>query len=141
MPRTSTKATGKSRHDPLLVQLREDDEANKYGRVSKPGRRAKGHVKGASAEEDAPAEEGTAILDSKTSRKIFELARDQQVELGVLDEDAADDEEDDDDGKLRPRIAAADEDEDEEYEVEEYEIDAEGEFVSIFLIPLSDEGS
>jgi essential nuclear protein 1 len=132
MPRTTTKATGKSRHDPLLVQLREDDEEAKYGRVSKPGRRAKDRGK-AGTDADAPADDST-ILDPKTSRRIFELARDQQVELGVLDDDGADDddaEDDSADAKLRPRIAAADDDEEEEeYEVEEYEVDAEDEFVS-----------
>jgi essential nuclear protein 1 len=125
MPRTTTKATGKSRHDPLLVQLREDDEEAKYGRVSKPGRRAKDRGKAA---------DDSTILDPKTSRRIFELARDQQVELGVLDDDGADDEDAEDDSadaKLRPRIAVADDDEEEEeYEVEEYEVDAEDEFVS-----------
>jgi essential nuclear protein 1 len=128
MPRAAAKPTGKSRHDPLLVQLREDEVAEKYGRVSQPGRRKKAR------NADADAEEGETAIDPKTSRKIFELARDQQVELGVLDEDESEDEEEEDGPKHRiPRVISGEVDEDEEeveeYEVEEYEVDAEDEFV------------
>jgi essential nuclear protein 1 len=149
MPRATAKATGKTRHDPLLVQLHEDDVEAKYGRVSKPGKRQKGRTssgKGHEQDENDPNGEadGTTILDPKTSRKIFELARDQQVELGVLDEDGdpLKDEDDEEDIKLRPRIGLGmngmDEEEEEEYEVEEYEIDAEDEFVS--RVPLRSRG-
>lgn len=133
MPRTTTLKSGtKTRHDPLLVQLREDEEELKFGRVSKPGKRSKTHSSQKS-NGDAATSEGndTTILDPKSSRKIFELARDQQVELEVLDEEAADEDEDEDEAKLRPRLQdEAGEDEEEEYEIEEYEIDAEDEFVS-----------
>jgi essential nuclear protein 1 len=40
MPR-AIKPTGKTRHDPLLVQLREDEVQAKYGRISQPGKRQK----------------------------------------------------------------------------------------------------
>jgi essential nuclear protein 1 len=40
MPRTKT-APGKARHDPLLVQLDEDELEEKYGRISQPGKRKK----------------------------------------------------------------------------------------------------
>lgn len=40
MPRT-TKPTGKTRHDPLYVQLKEDELQEKYGSVSRPGKRKK----------------------------------------------------------------------------------------------------
>jgi essential nuclear protein 1 len=40
MPRT-TKGAQKSRHDPLLVQLGEDELEAKYGRLSEPGKRKK----------------------------------------------------------------------------------------------------
>ncbi len=40
MPRAQ-KPTGKSRHDPLHVQLDGDEVEAKYGRVSKPGKRRK----------------------------------------------------------------------------------------------------
>jgi essential nuclear protein 1 len=131
MPRAA-KPTGKGRHDPLLVQLREDEVDAKYGRVSQPGRRKKARTSDADEDAAAAAAADGAVLDPKTSRKIFELARDQQVELGVLDDDA-DADDDDDDAFARPRIAAdgdAEEEEEEELEVEEYEIDAENEFVS-----------
>jgi essential nuclear protein 1 len=40
MPRAS-KLSGKSRHDPLHVQLGEDEVNEKYGHVSQPGKRKK----------------------------------------------------------------------------------------------------
>ncbi|KAF7301586.1 hypothetical protein MIND_00724100 [Mycena indigotica] len=76
------KASGKSRHDPLLVQLADDDIEARYGRVSQPGKRKKSK----DTEQD-----DEVILDPKTSKRIFELARDQQDELGL--EDIDDDEE------------------------------------------------
>lgn len=39
MPR-ATKS-GKSRHDPLLIQLDEDEVEARYGRISQPGKRKK----------------------------------------------------------------------------------------------------
>lgn len=41
MPRSSTKPSGKSRHDPLHVQLDDDELHAKYGRISQPGKRKK----------------------------------------------------------------------------------------------------
>ena len=43
MPR-APKATGKTRHDPLHVQLGEDEVYAKYGKVSRPGKRRKSHA-------------------------------------------------------------------------------------------------
>lgn len=40
MPRAA-KPTGKTRHDPLHVQLGEDEVEAKYGKVSRPGKRRK----------------------------------------------------------------------------------------------------
>lgn len=40
MPR-ATKPSGKSRHDPLHVQLRQDEVTAKYGKVSNPTKRSK----------------------------------------------------------------------------------------------------
>jgi essential nuclear protein 1 len=40
MPRAN-KPSGKSRHDPLLVQLGGDELEAKYGKVSQPGKRKK----------------------------------------------------------------------------------------------------
>ncbi|KAI0829358.1 cell adhesion protein byn-1 [Trametes gibbosa] len=123
MPK-APKASGKTKHDPLHVQLGEDEVYAKYGRVSQPGRRRKSKAR------DDEDEAGEAILDPKTSRRIFELARDQQEEL---DEKEFDDDEED---HAQPSFSTArgpasdDEDdldldryEDEEEEVEEVEID------------------
>lgn len=40
MPKAQ-KASGKTRHDPLHVQLGEDEVYVKYGKVSRPGKRRK----------------------------------------------------------------------------------------------------
>ncbi|KAF7313489.1 hypothetical protein HMN09_00504800 [Mycena chlorophos] len=79
------KSSGKSRHDPLLVQLADDDLEARYGRVSQPGKRKKSH-------QNSDDDENEAVLDSKSSKRIFELARDQQDELGL--EDLVDEDED-----------------------------------------------
>jgi essential nuclear protein 1 len=99
MPRTS-KTSEKTRHDPLLVQLKQDELHAKYGRVSQPGKRKKSRkVEGEAHETEVCFHvtfsikshvSGKAVLDSKTSQRIFELARDQQEELEHQD---ADDEE------------------------------------------------
>ena len=47
MPK-AVKALGKSRHDPLHVQLGEDEHYAKYGKVSRPDKRRKSYA----AEED-----------------------------------------------------------------------------------------
>ncbi|KAI0643706.1 cell adhesion protein byn-1 [Trametes meyenii] len=124
MPK-APKSSTKSKHDPLHVQLGEDEVYAKYGRVSQPGRRRKPKAK------DEVDEAGEVILDPKTSRRIFELARDQQEEL---DENDFDDEveEDDQPNFSAPRGPALDEDDDldlERYdeedveEIEEIEVD------------------
>ncbi|TDL29749.1 Bystin-domain-containing protein [Rickenella mellea] len=88
MPRAS-KPTGTARHDPLHVQLGEDELHEKYGKVTRPGKRKK-----AKNNDD---ENDEVILDPKTSRRIFELAQDQQDELGQLE-----DEEDEEDTQTIP---------------------------------------
>jgi essential nuclear protein 1 len=42
MPRA--QKSGKSRHDPLLVQLDDDEVEAKYGRISQPGKRKKSRI-------------------------------------------------------------------------------------------------
>lgn len=123
MPRAQ-KPTGKSRHDPLHVQLDGDEVEAKYGRVSKPGKRRKSHK----AEAD-DGDDDEVILDPKTSRRIFELARDQQEELGLVDAD----EEDNTDTEAavsafqRPRMDVDDEEEedDKDEDIQEYDEDVE----------------
>lgn len=42
MPKAPLRKSGtKARHDPLHVQLKEDENFSKYGKVSKPGKRTK----------------------------------------------------------------------------------------------------
>lgn len=108
MPRIHNPSSGKSRHDPLHVDIAADDTLAKYGNVSKPGRRKKSrHDK--HDDEDG----GEAILDPKSSQRIFELARDQQDELDHPDPD----EDIIEDSFTRPRghdLEEADEDDDEQ---------------------------
>ncbi|KAF8076006.1 Bystin-domain-containing protein [Lyophyllum atratum] len=80
MPRTTKP--GKSRHDPLLVQLDEDEVQAKYGRISEPGKEKKSK-KSLSVED----ENSEVILDPKTSQRIFELARAQQDELEMPEDE------------------------------------------------------
>lgn len=107
MPKTTAPKKGdKSRHDPLHVQLNQDEVISKYGKVSKPGKRQK--------KRNSDEEEQETILDSKTSQRIFALAKEQQEELG---EGLDDDEEDEDDQSYQPRMNLDknfDDDEDEE---------------------------
>ncbi|TFK56029.1 Bystin-domain-containing protein [Heliocybe sulcata] len=103
MPRAS-RATDKNRHDPLHVQLKEDELHEKYGFLSQPGRRKKGR-------KGVDEEDGEEVLDSKTSKRIFELARDQQEELR-----SSGDEEEGEDDRSRPRPTGKFYDDDEEDE-------------------------
>lgn len=52
MPR-ATKPSGKARHDPLHVQLGEDEVQAKYGKVTRPGKRRKSS---ADNDEEDPSE-------------------------------------------------------------------------------------
>ncbi|KAJ6567281.1 Bystin-domain-containing protein [Mycena vulgaris] len=122
MPATR-KSSGKSRHDPLLVQLGGDEVEAKYGRVSQPGKRKKSKN---TPEEDA----SEVILDPKTSKRIFELARDQQDELQMADEEEEDAhpsaltrprlDDDDDDSELGD---VEDEDVEEIFEIDEGDLE------------------
>ena len=138
MPR-SLKQSQKSRHDPLLRDIAADDLYEKYGNVSKPGRRKKtqranGHDEDGGAEVTISTRVpigciayshsiSQTILDPKTSRRIFELARDQQDEL-----DPPEDEEDEEvieDDFTRPRTRdleqLVDDDDDDEGEDDRFQ--------------------
>ncbi|KAG8936637.1 snoRNA-binding rRNA-processing protein [Tulasnella sp. 418] len=78
MPRASKPQSNKPQHDPLYAELREDEKIAKYGKISQPGRRSKGKKR--SKDEDELKTE--TLLDSKTSKRIFDLAKSQQAELG-----------------------------------------------------------
>ncbi|KAJ1308922.1 hypothetical protein OPQ81_004607 [Rhizoctonia solani] len=122
MPRATTPK-GKSRHDPLHVQIGEDESYAKFGRVStsKRGKKRKS--------EDE--EELETALDARTSRKIFDLAKDQQEELDLVDEQGNEkdsEEEADSDEQLDatrtarvPTMQDSDDDDENEYPEEEYE--------------------
>jgi hypothetical protein len=130
------------------VDIAADDLFAKYGNVSKPGRRQKSrheNDEGGSEVYFMPhplpplffAYHLQTILDSKSSRRIFELARDQQDEL-----DRQDPEEEDEDvienDFTRPRTRdlelVDEEDEDEEERFGGFSGDEERELVRAFLL-------
>ncbi|KIK65735.1 hypothetical protein GYMLUDRAFT_39244 [Collybiopsis luxurians FD-317 M1] len=127
MPR-ATKPSGKARHDPLLVQLDEDEQQVKYGRISQPGKRKKSSKK--SVQDDENAE---VILDPKTSRRIFELAKIQQEEL-----DALDDEDNEQDTPAEQNVARINEDSEEDEDDSEADEDVEEEVEEVFEIDSGD---
>ncbi|KAI0299724.1 Bystin-domain-containing protein [Multifurca ochricompacta] len=121
MPRIP-KPTGKSRHDPLHIDIAADDIYAKYGNISKPGRRQKSRH----SKEDDDQDGGGDILDVKTSKRIFELARDQQDEFDLpdnRDEDVIEDEF----TRPRTREEVDDDDEDDEEEFRGFPSDDERE--------------
>ncbi|KAK0191377.1 Bystin-domain-containing protein [Armillaria mellea] len=103
MPRAQ-KPTGKSRHDPLAWKRRKSHKA-----------------------EADDGDDDEVILDPKTSKRIFELARDQQEELGLVGVD----EEDDTDSEAapsafqRPRMDVDDDEEEEDEDPQGYDEDVE----------------
>ncbi|KAG1863704.1 Bystin-domain-containing protein [Suillus subluteus] len=104
MPRVHKSV--KPRHDPLHAQLDVDEAQAKYGRVSQPGKRTK-------RQKSSGDEENTeVVLDSKMSRRIFELARDQQEEID-MPEDEDEPRHEDERESFKPRVQFAD-DEDED---------------------------
>ncbi|CUA69400.1 Bystin [Bos taurus] [Rhizoctonia solani] len=121
MPRATTPK-GKSRHDPLHVQIGEDETYSKFGRVSanKRGKKRKSENE----------EELETALDARTSRKIFDLAKDQQEELDLVDDEGSerDTDEVDSDEQLNvsrvardPTTQESDDEDENEYPEEEYE--------------------
>jgi essential nuclear protein 1 len=51
MPAVKKSSSGKSRHNPLLIELDKDEIEARYGRVSQPGRRKKSRKEGLDHEE------------------------------------------------------------------------------------------
>jgi essential nuclear protein 1 len=98
MPRVQKSV--KQRHDPLLAQLDVDEAQAKYGRISQPGKRTK-------RQKSSGDEESTeVVLDSKMSRRIFELARDQQEEID-MPEDEDESRHEDESESFKPRVQFA----------------------------------
>jgi essential nuclear protein 1 len=96
MPRQAKGTSTKPRHDPLHVEIDADDQLAKYGNVSRPGKRKNAKKSEETQEEVCMTTKSNSnqsnyglpqtMLDSKTSRKILELARDQQEELELKEE-------------------------------------------------------
>jgi essential nuclear protein 1 len=100
MPKSVPKTTDKKiRHQPLHVEIDQDNDAAKYGRISQPGKRRRSRKSEDEEREDevcywqptpAPwsihSTISQEVFDSKTSTKIIQLARDQQEELALREE-------------------------------------------------------
>ncbi len=68
MPK-APKAPTKSKHDPLHVQIGDDEVYAKYGRISQPGRRRKSKAKD---DDDEAAEVSLSfLLDGPESSSVF----------------------------------------------------------------------
>jgi essential nuclear protein 1 len=95
MPKANPSNT-KPRHTPLHVALDQDAQLAKFGRVSR-GKKARGGSKGDGTGDDVEAGERTTE-SSRMSRKILDLARDQQSEISreIGGAAAASDEDEDD---------------------------------------------
>jgi len=121
MPRAQ-KPSGKSRHDPLHIQLGEDEIHATYGNISQPGKRKKSR-----AASDHENENGEITLDHKTSKKILELARDQQEELEEHDSDQEENSDAVDATAIRTThvVDEDDDDESEHFEDDDVDVDAE----------------
>jgi len=79
MPRVTKPQ--KPRHDPLHVELAQDDSLKKFGRVTVPGKRRKGDFQSNGV--DAEEKEDGAGENARMSRKILDLAREQQDEVAL----------------------------------------------------------
>lgn len=97
MPKATSSAK-KPRHTPLHVEISKDSDMQKFGRVADTDKKkGKDRARGDLAEDDGGAAEQGGVTGGRMSRKILDLARDQQEEvLGEMEDGEDDDEEDDD---------------------------------------------
>ena len=80
MPRVPAKKAPEGRHDPLYKELAEDDLVQKFGRVSKPGKRVKS--KTGKNHEGGQEEVSTWPTVLPTLRGHQDLAPDARHDLG-----------------------------------------------------------
>jgi essential nuclear protein 1 len=76
MPRTQ-KPTGKSRHDPLHVDIAADDLYSKYGNLSKPGRRKKSRH--SDEEQGTEARPPIPVHDSTRTHLVLDHLRSEDL--------------------------------------------------------------
>ncbi|WVF68914.1 hypothetical protein IAT40_003688 [Kwoniella sp. CBS 6097] len=117
MPRAARPT--KPRHDPLHVQLDADESLRKFGRPSKPSKKRNSQEE----EEDQPRAE-----DARMSKKILDLAREQQEEVNreMGGDDDWEDEDDEAEPSSRPReIAEVDSEEEGAEDFDEGDVSGE----------------
>ncbi|RSH91038.1 snoRNA-binding rRNA-processing protein [Saitozyma podzolica] len=127
MPRAAKPS--KQRHDPLHVELEEDDALRRFGRVSKPGKRRADQGDLEEGDEDRGE-------DARMSRKILDLARDQQEEIArELGEEEWEDEEEQQAEPSRRARGAPTMDSDEEEDFEEGDVSGGEEYAELDIDP------
>ncbi|WWC62668.1 uncharacterized protein I303_105265 [Kwoniella dejecticola CBS 10117] len=120
MPRVGKPS--KPRHDPLHVQIDADESLRKFGRPSKPSKKK--------AQDDDDFDDEPKAEDARMSRKILDLAREQQEEvsreLGEDDDAWEDEDEEVAEPSRRPReIAQIPSDDEDEEDFDEGDVSGE----------------
>ncbi|KAL7420808.1 snoRNA-binding rRNA-processing protein [Cryptotrichosporon argae] len=115
----------KQRHDPLHLELSTDEQLRKYGKLSGPGKRR------ARAEDD---DDEARPEDARMSRKILDLARDQQDEVARELGEWEDNEDEAEPSTGRERIAADSDDDSEGDELDDGAVSAD-EYAALAIDP------
>ncbi|KAJ2381562.1 snoRNA-binding rRNA-processing protein [Coemansia sp. RSA 2611] len=118
MPKTVSKK--KLRHDPLHVDLRADGQVQTKGRTKYEERESMRAAK----------ESGEGYVDPKTSRRLLEIAREQQEEVEAEEDGAEYADFPEDEPSEGGEESEEEEEEEEDYELDEEEL--EGEDAAIF---------
>lgn len=131
MPKaTSSNRNNKPRHTPLHVEINKDSDMQKFGRVAS----AKGKSRAKQGDDEEGAAEEAGVVGGRMSKKILDLARDQQEEvMGEMDgEDDVweDDEEEGDDDEVE-RMKKPDEEEEEDLDEGDVSDEEYAELVSL----------
>jgi hypothetical protein len=134
MPKAnSAAARGKAtRHTPLHVEISKDSDMQKFGRVASAGDKKKGKNRAGARddEDDAEGSKEGGVVGGRMSRKILDLARDQQEEVMGEMEDDDEDEEWEEDEEADEKVVGTGQrvrkpDEDEEEDLDEGDVSEE----------------
>jgi essential nuclear protein 1 len=108
MPKaTSATKNHKPRHTPLHVDISKDSDMQKFGRVASTNSK-KGKDRASRVDAEAEGEDKeSGVVGGRMSRKILDLARDQQEEvMGEMEDDDDEDEDEDDDEEEEEDVRA-----------------------------------
>ena len=112
MPKATSATKGKKpRHTPLHVEISKDSDMQKFGRVAAPasekGKKRAGHSSAAAVvDDDVEEDKDGGVVGGRMSRKILDLARDQQEEVMGEMEDGVDEDDDwEEDDEVDEKVA------------------------------------